>query len=66
MEIVLNGERRSLSLATNVASMVEELGLPAPLVLVEHNAIALRRDEWKSTPLADGDRIEILQVSAGG
>lgn len=66
MEILLNGERRTLRAAANVAGMVDELGLPSPQILIEHNSTALHRNEWKTTPITDGDRIEILQVSAGG
>jgi len=63
--LTVNGAERSLEAAT-VAGMVEEMGLPEPLVLVEHNGLALRKPEWESTPIRDGDRIEILRISAGG
>jgi thiamine biosynthesis protein ThiS len=36
------------------------------MVLVEHNGLALHRSEWPAALLAEGDRIEILQVAAGG
>jgi thiamine biosynthesis protein ThiS len=36
------------------------------MILVEHNGTALRRTEWASAALSDGDCIEILQVAAGG
>ena len=61
----VNGADRCLNAGT-VAGMVEEMELPAPLVLVEHNGQALRKSEWDATPLRDGDRIEILSISAGG
>ena len=63
--VTINGTQRSLH-ATTVAGMVEEMGFPAPLVLVEHNGLALRKPEWEGTPLRDGDRIEILRIAAGG
>jgi thiamine biosynthesis protein ThiS len=63
--LTINGEDRQ-SGATTVAGMVKEMGLPAPLVLIEHNGLALRRSEWEGAALRDGDRIEILRVSAGG
>ena len=61
----VNGAERCLN-AVTVAGMVEEMELPVPLVLVEHNGLALRKSEWEGTPLRDGDRIEILRISAGG
>ena len=63
--LTVNGVARCLQAAT-VTGMVEEMDLPAPLVLVEHNGLALRKSEWEATPLRDGDRIEILQIAAGG
>lgn len=63
--LTINGEARNLA-ANTVAGLVEELGLPGPLVLLEHNGLALRKSEWETTLLRDGDRIEILRVSAGG
>ncbi len=61
----INGAIQTLQ-AHSVEGMVQELRLPAPLLLVEHNGLALKKSEWTSTPLQEGDRIEILRISAGG
>ncbi len=66
MKLLVNGEPRELRQATNVAELIDELGLPAPAILVEHNGLALRRDEWAARPLAEGDRIELVRIVAGG
>ncbi len=66
ISIVLNGERRTLPEGTGLIAFVEGLGLPVPGVLVEYNDTALLRDEWRTVQLADGDRLEILRVVAGG
>lgn len=63
--LTINGAEQRLG-ADTVEGMVEELDLPAPLVLVELNGLALRKSEWGETPLRDGDRIEILRIAAGG
>ena len=63
--ITVNGEARQLK-AETLSALVEELGLPAPLLLIEHNGLALRKSDWPDTALRDGDRIEILRISAGG
>lgn len=63
--ITVNGEKR-LSNSQTVAGLVEEMQLPAPLLLIEHNGTALRKSDWDDTALSDGDRIEILRISAGG
>ena len=64
--VSLNGDKRQLNCSSTIQEMVAELGLPAPLILVEHNGLALRRGEWAAAQVSDGDRIEILRVSAGG
>jgi thiamine biosynthesis protein ThiS len=61
----VNGEDRQLNSET-VAGLVAEMRLPAPLLLIEHNGTALRKSEWEVALLRAGDRIEILQISAGG
>ena len=66
MKVVINGEARDIAAAENVAELIGALGLPAPAMLVEHNGTALRRDEWKTRTLADGDRIEVVRIVAGG
>ena len=66
MKIVLNGEPHEITRALDIAALIAELALPAPALLVEHNGLALRRDEWPQRQLADGDRVEIVRIVAGG
>jgi sulfur carrier protein len=66
MKVWVNGEEKLIERARDVAGLVEELGLPVPAVLVEHNGVALRRDEWSGVTLAEGDKIEVLRIAAGG
>jgi sulfur carrier protein len=66
MTITINGEPREIARAQNVAELIDELGLPAPATLAEHNGLALRREEWPLRPLAEGDRIELVRIVAGG
>lgn len=64
-KIQLNGE----SCNTNASSLVEllqELKLTLTTVLVEQNGIALHRHELEKAMLAENDKIEILQIAAGG
>jgi len=65
MKIRLNGAEHETA-AADVAALVGELELPMKAVLVEHNLRALHPREWPETRLADGDRVEILRVVAGG
>lgn len=66
MTVHINGEAREVMHSRTVAELVAELELPGPALLIEHNGTALHRSEWPETPLAEGDRIELLRVVAGG
>ncbi|MEO6847299.1 MAG: sulfur carrier protein ThiS [Chthoniobacterales bacterium] len=66
MNIFLNDEPYTVIISTNIAELVIELNLHPATVLIEHNGIALHRDEWVKTDITQNDRIEILHVVAGG
>lgn len=66
MTVLVNGEPCELQAARTVAELVAERQLPAPALLIEHNGLALTRSEWPAAALADGDRLELLRVTAGG
>jgi len=66
MRILLNGEEAETKGAGNVAELVDRYQMPPQAVLIEHNGVALHRREWGQRALAEGDRIEIIRVVAGG
>ena len=66
MKITLNGEGRSLVEPITISALVRELNLIPATLLIEHNGLALHREEWNSRPLRDGDRVEFIRVVAGG
>ena len=66
MNILINGETRQFEESKTITGLVANLGLEPKMVLIEHNGTALHRSEWTACLLSEGDRIEILQVAAGG
>jgi len=66
MKILINGDTRQFEESKTITGLVADLGLEPKMVLIEHNGTALHRSEWNSCILSEGDRIEILQVAAGG
>jgi sulfur carrier protein len=66
MNLVLNGEKRNVTDIGTVADLLDELKLAAWLVLVEQNGQVVQRARFAVTNLAEGDRIEIMRVVAGG
>ncbi|MGZ3275754.1 MAG: sulfur carrier protein ThiS [Caulobacteraceae bacterium] len=66
MKLWVNGEERSLETVTDVAGLVAALGLDGRKVAVERNLEIVPRSTYRSTPVADGDRIEIVHFIGGG
>jgi sulfur carrier protein len=66
MRISVNGEEADTQGAANVAELVDRYAMPPQTVLIEHNGVALHRNEWLRRTLMEGDRLEIIRVVAGG
>ena len=66
MTITLNGESRSIVAVETIAALVRELNLVPATLLIEHNGLALHREEWNWRSLREGDKIEFIRVVAGG
>ncbi len=65
LDILLNGKPHQTTAGT-IAELANEIS-PAPqTLLMEHNQIALHRSQWTEAVLQSNDRVEVLQVSAGG
>ena len=65
MKLTVNGEDRDVT-ARDIAGLIAELGLDARKVAVERNLEIVPRSLHGSTPLSDGDRIELVQFVGGG
>jgi sulfur carrier protein len=66
VKVFVNGESAETDEASNIAQLAQHLGLQSNSVLIEHNGYALHQREWSDRKLAEGDRIEVLRVVAGG
>jgi thiamine biosynthesis protein ThiS len=66
MQLVINGEQRAVAHSETVELLLAELGLDARAVVVELNRVIIRRPALASTPLAEGDCVEIVHFVGGG
>lgn len=64
-QIHLNGEPRQVQ-ADNILALVEELSLDPRKVAVERNLEIVPKSLHAVTPVAAGDRIELVQFVGGG
>lgn len=65
MNVSINGEEKDVA-AANVADLIAQLGVKPDRVAVELNRDIVPRDRWPSTPLRDGDKLEIVHFVGGG
>jgi sulfur carrier protein len=66
IDIVINGETRTVLQGTTVAKLVDELGFGDRRVAVERNREVVPRAQHASTVLAAGDRLEVVTFVGGG
>jgi len=66
MQITLNGEKRTLDGPLSIQALLDLLGLGGKPVVVEQNQAAQLPREHQTATVADGDVIEVVQITAGG
>jgi sulfur carrier protein len=64
--LTLNGEPREVPAGSTVLDLVAALGRDPRTVAVERNGDILPRALYASTPLAPGDRLEVVHFVQGG
>ena len=63
----INGTSRSVPASTaTVVELLAELGVPPQGTLVELNGVALFARDFATTPVGEGDRVELVRIAAGG
>jgi sulfur carrier protein len=66
IEVVINGQPRTVNQGTTIAGLIGDLGLSGKPVAVERNREVVPRAQHASTVLASGDRLEVVTFVGGG
>lgn len=66
MNIIVNGEERTLETAQSVESFLKDIGLDPRKVAVERNREIVPKSQFDEIMLADGDKLEIVHFIGGG
>ena len=64
--VTLNGKAREVPGGLTVLALIEHLELQPELVVVEHNLQIIRRPEYGSIEVQEGDRVELVHFVGGG
>ena len=62
----VNGQPMDAQGLNTVQDLLDRQGWKAAQVAVEHNGTVLRREDFSTTPLSDGDRLEVVRFVGGG
>ena len=66
MRIVLNGEPFDVAGPLSLTALLEQLNIDPRRVAVERNTDVVKRGNYDSTPVEEGDQIEIVNFVGGG
>jgi thiamine biosynthesis protein ThiS len=66
VRVYVNGECREFVDDVSLSELIRELDLPVSRVAIELNRVVVRRSNWKTTLVHDGDRLEIVHFVGGG
>jgi thiamine biosynthesis protein ThiS len=66
MYILLNGERQDCPENTTLQTLLDELGLSLSVSMLVVRNDEIVNDSNKDHPLAQGDRVDIVQLVGGG
>ena len=66
MTIRLNGEPFEIAGPIPISALLAELKIDPRIVAVEHNVTVVKRQQYETTMIAEGDEIEIVRFVGGG
>ncbi len=66
MVLHINGEEKEFPDGLTLAALVAHLGMKPDRVAVELNLSIVQRNQWDTTPLHNGDKLEIVHFVGGG
>jgi thiamine biosynthesis protein ThiS len=66
LTIVINGNQTEIEEGSGISDLISSLGLDTERVAVELNKKIVRRADWASTMISEGDKVEIVHFVGGG
>ena len=66
MKITVNGETKEVAPRTTLVSLITDMGLNPVTVVVECDGKIIKRDEYDSLVLQEGNILELIRFVGGG
>ena len=64
--LTVNGKEREIEGAMDIPSFLKANGIDTQYIAVAHNGVILRREEFPTVMLDEGDTLEIVRPVGGG
>lgn len=66
VQVFVNGEKRDVENNMSLAVFLTQLGLAGQPLAVELNGCVIKKQNHATTPLREGDRLEVVTFVGGG
>jgi thiamine biosynthesis protein ThiS len=66
LNIIVNGDETHIAEGSVISDLIASLDLNPQRLAVELNRRIIRRADWDSTTVLEGDRVEIVHFVGGG
>ncbi len=66
MTIIVNGEERTIKDGITVKALLEDIGIVDKTMASAVNMEVVKKENWDTHQLQEGDKIEFLQFVGGG
>lgn len=64
--ITLNGDRLEVAGPLTVSALLVHLDIDSRRVAIEHNMVVVKRGQYDTVEIRDGDEVEIVNFVGGG
>jgi len=66
MKVIVNGEDRDIQEDSTIEALISTLGIKVKVMAIAVNMEIVKKDDWGSFIIQDGDKIELLHFVGGG
>lgn len=66
MNVLINGETREVPESVDLKALLELFSMPSQRIAVELNRSVVRKADWETVTLSEGDKIEVIHFVGGG
>jgi thiamine biosynthesis protein ThiS len=66
IDIWINGQQKKVNDNMNLQQILQDLGVPEHVVIVERNMKIVPKDRYGEVQVVEGDKLELVRLMGGG